>query len=73
MSMQRVKMALFGVLLIGAVSSGATANANCCFPGSKLFFDSSGKQVGYQMIGCGDDALHGTATSNFKWVNGCVA
>lgn len=70
--MQRIKMVLFGVL-VAAASSGATANASCCFPGSKLFLDSAGNTVGYQMIGCGDDALHGTATSKFKWVPGCVA
>lgn len=71
--MQRIRMILFGVLLVASASTGAATKANCCYPGSKIYYDETGAQVGYQMIGCGDDALYGEATSNFKWVPGCIA
>jgi len=64
---------MLGAVLAVSASTGAVASANCCNPGSKIYYDEQGNQVGYQMIGCGDDNLYGRATSNYRWTNGCVA
>ena len=63
--MQRIKVIVLGALLAISASAGTAARADCCYPGTKFYYNQAGAVVGFEMIGCGDDSLHGQATS--KW------
>jgi len=74
-SMRRVKHALLAACMavsLGAMATaGADDEANCCYPGSVIYYDEVGAVVGVRMYGCGD-AGWGVVTRHSRAVNGCI-
>lgn len=74
-SMRRVKQGLLAmcvVVSLGTVAAaGADDEANCCYPGSVIYYDEVGAVVGVRMYGCGDPGW-GVVTRRSRAVNGCI-
>ena len=74
-SMRRVKHVLLAAgmaVSLGAVSTaGADDEANCCYPGSVIYYDEVGAVVGVRMYGCGDPGW-GVVTRHSRVLNGCI-
>ncbi len=71
-SMSHAKLIVLGAFLAISASTGAATNAaNCCYPGSVVYYDGAGTVVGVRMFGCGDPGW-GIVTSNSKTYNGCI-
>ncbi|WP_434947149.1 DUF6289 family protein [Luteimonas sp. SDU82] len=74
-SMRRVKHALLAACVVVSLGATATAGAdeeaNCCYPGSVIYYDEVGAVVGVRMYGCGDPGW-GVVTRRSRAVNGCV-
>ncbi len=74
-SMRSLKYAMLGACLVAGlgVAAGASAEdeANCCYPGSVIYYDEAGAVVGMRMYGCGDPGW-GVVTPRSRAVNGCI-
>ena len=74
-SMRHLKCAALAACLVvglgAAAAAGAEEEANCCYPGSVIYYDEAGAVVGVRMFGCGDPGW-GVVTRRSRTVNGCV-
>ncbi len=71
-SMRSVRLVALGAFLaIAASAAGAKADADCCYPGSVVYYDDAGTIVGVRMWGCGDPGW-GVVTTRSKAYNGCI-
>ncbi|MDN3628042.1 DUF6289 family protein [Luteimonas soli] len=71
-SMRNLRLVALGaVLAISASAAVADDAANCCYPGSVVYYDEADTIVGVRMFGCGDPGW-GVVTSRSKTYNGCI-
>jgi len=64
-------VALGAVLAVAASAAAAKGDADCCYPGTVVYYDDAGTVVGVRMWGCGDPGW-GEVTSHSKAFNGCA-
>jgi len=73
--LRKLKYALLASALVVSLGAAATAGAddeaNCCYPGSVIYYDEAGAVVGVRMYGCGDPGW-GVVTRRSRAVNGCI-
>lgn len=74
-STRSVRLAVLAAFLTLSMGAGAATEsadqANCCYPGSVIYYDEAGAVVGVRMYGCGDPGW-GVVTSRARAVNGCI-
>ena len=71
--MKRYRIIVLWGLLI-ASSAAFAAVGGGCLQGTWHYYDSSGRLVGEQTVGCGElDGLWGTVTTRTTFTQGCAA
>jgi len=74
-SMRGMRLAMLAAFLTASIGAGAAveseSGANCCYPGSVIYYDEAGAIVGLRMYGCGDPGW-GIVTPRARAVNGCI-
>ncbi|WP_238346165.1 DUF6289 family protein [Luteimonas saliphila] len=74
-STRSVRLAVLATFLTLSLGVGAATEtggeANCCYPGSVIYYDEAGAVVGVRMYGCGDPGW-GVVTPRARAVDGCI-